>query len=126
MCQLRLDFLDLSLAPPDGNGICNRDVITVTGGSSYVPPLCGINSGQHIYVNFDGSSPITINIVASSSFSFGRKWHIATTQFECDSAQLGGCRHGESMTRTVHYEFISSPIGMPSILLAIKWNHSKF
>lgn len=60
VCQLRLDFLDLSLAPPNGDGICNTDAITVTGGSSFVPALCGYNSGQHIYVNFDGSAAILV------------------------------------------------------------------
>lgn len=89
ICQLRLDFLDLTLASPNGDGVCNRDALTVTGGSSTVPTLCGVNTGQHVYVNFDGSSSIMINIAASSSFTFGRKWHIMTTQIDCNSALLG-------------------------------------
>jgi len=93
ICQARLDFLDLTLAPPNGDGICNRDAITITGGSSYVPPICGINSGQHVYVDFDGTSSITVNIAASSSFTFGRKWHIMVTQIDCNSALIApaGC-----------------------------------
>lgn len=89
ICQVRFDFLDLNLAPPNGDGICNRDAITITGGSSYVPPLCGTNDGQHVYVNFDGTQPITVNIAASSSFTFGRNWHIMVTQIDCNSALLG-------------------------------------
>ncbi|KAG4074579.1 hypothetical protein HA402_004450 [Bradysia odoriphaga] len=93
ICQIRLDFLDLSLAPPNGDGVCNRDAISVAGGSSYVPTLCGMNSGQHVYVNFDGTQPITINIAASSSYTFGRKWHMMINQIDCNSAKLApsGC-----------------------------------
>lgn len=95
ICQVRLDFLDLTLAPPNGDGRCNRDALTISGGSSDVPTLCGTNSGQHVYVNFDGSQSISINIAASSSFSFGRKWHIMVTQIDCNSALLGKFQHKE-------------------------------
>lgn len=36
VCQLRIDFLDFSLAQPTGDGICSTDYFTVTGGSSPV------------------------------------------------------------------------------------------
>lgn len=89
ICQVRLDFLDLTLAPPNGDGICNRDAITISGGTTYAPALCGTNSGQHVYVNFDGTQSVTVNIAASSSFTFGRKWHIKVTQIDCNSALRG-------------------------------------
>lgn len=54
-----------------------------------MPAICGINSGQHVYVNFDGSQSIIVNIAASSTFTFGRKWHIMVTQIDCSSALLG-------------------------------------
>ncbi|KAJ6642074.1 hypothetical protein Bhyg_07020 [Pseudolycoriella hygida] len=93
ICQVRLDFLDLTLASPSGDGVCNRDAMTISGGSSSVPALCGTNGGQHVYVNFDGSQSISINIAASSSFTLGRKWHIKVTQIDCNSALIApsGC-----------------------------------
>lgn len=51
VCQLRVEFLDLSLAPPSGDGLCNTDVISISGGASNVPNLCGVNTGQHVVVS---------------------------------------------------------------------------
>lgn len=43
----RLDFVTMVLNPPDGNNTnCNLDQFLVTGGSR-VPPICGLNTGQH-------------------------------------------------------------------------------
>lgn len=88
-CQLRIDFLDLSLAPPNGDGTCNRDILSISGGASAVPSLCGENTGQHVYVNFDGTSPITISISATAAYTFGRHWHIKLTQISCESPDRG-------------------------------------
>ena len=48
VCQLRLDFLNFDLGPPDPwSGQCNKDAFLVTG-SAYSPPvICGKNTGQH-------------------------------------------------------------------------------
>lgn len=89
VCQLRVEFQDLSLAGPSGDGICNTDVIQITGGATNVPNLCGENSGQHVVVDFDGTNPISITIAATSSFTFGRHWFIRATQINCDSSMRG-------------------------------------
>lgn len=89
VCQLRIEFQDLSLAGPDGNGFCNTDAITISGGASNVPVLCGENSGQHVIVNFSGTNSIDITIAATTSFTFGRHWFIRATQFNCDAANAG-------------------------------------
>lgn len=89
VCQLRVEFLDLSLAPPNGDGVCNTDIISISGGASSLPNLCGENSGQHVVVNFDGTNSISITITATSTFTFGRHWFIRATQFNCDSINLG-------------------------------------
>ncbi|CAH2084768.1 unnamed protein product [Euphydryas editha] len=49
--QIRLDFMDFEILPPT-SGTCNQDQFLVTGQNinSVIPILCGINSGQHIYV----------------------------------------------------------------------------
>lgn len=89
VCQLRVEFQDLSLAGTSGDGVCNIDAIQITGGSSSVPTLCGENSGQHVVVDFDGTDPISITIAATSSFTFGRHWFIRATQINCDSSMRG-------------------------------------
>ncbi|KAL1378252.1 hypothetical protein pipiens_015711 [Culex pipiens pipiens] len=85
VCQLRIDFRTLTLAQPNGDGECLTDVMTVTGGSSEVPPICGENSGQHVYVNFDELNPITIKIATSGGTSFSRLWNLQLQQINCDS-----------------------------------------
>lgn len=93
VCQLRVELFDISLAPPTGDGLCSTDVITISGGASNVPPLCGENSGQHVIVDFDGTSPITITISATASYMSGRHWNIRATQINCDSGSRApsGC-----------------------------------
>lgn len=88
-CQLRIEFLDLSLVGPTGDGSCNTDAITITGGASNVPVLCGENSGQHVVVDFDDENPILITVAATSSYTFGRHWFIRATQYNCDSENKG-------------------------------------
>lgn len=89
MCQLRIEFLDLSLAQPNGDGFCVTDVLSISGGASKVPSVCGENSGQHIVVDFFGADPITLTIRASSAFTFGRHWHIHIAQVNCNSDLRG-------------------------------------
>ncbi|XP_062550352.1 uncharacterized protein LOC134215117 [Armigeres subalbatus] len=85
VCQLRIDFRSLTLAQPDGDGNCVTDVLTITGGSSEVPPICGENTGQHVYVNFDGLSPITIRVSTTAGSTLGRMWNLQLSQIACDS-----------------------------------------
>ncbi|XP_017840026.2 uncharacterized protein LOC108597920 [Drosophila busckii] len=93
ICQLRVDFLALSLAPPTGDGLCTTDALTISGGASQVPTICGENSGQHIYVDFNGVSPITISVATSGGYTFNRQWQFQTRMIGCTSATLApaGC-----------------------------------
>lgn len=89
VCQLRVDFLDFSLAQPTGDGACTNDYFTITGGSSPVPRICGENSGHHVYVDFSGNNPITITVATSGSFTFNRRWHFHLQMIGCDSPSKG-------------------------------------
>ncbi|EDX09783.1 uncharacterized protein LOC6737360 [Drosophila simulans] len=93
ICQLRVDFLSLSLAPPSGDGFCSTDALTITGGASQVPSICGENAGQHVYVDFNGVSPITISVATSGSYTFNRNWQFQIRMLGCTSATLApaGC-----------------------------------
>lgn len=89
VCQLRIDLLDFSLAPPNGDGICSTDVISISGSASNVPALCGENAGQHLIADFSGSDPISIVIKSTATYTFGRHWNIRLSQIACDSGDRG-------------------------------------
>lgn len=133
VCQLRVEFLDLSLAPPNGDGICNTDVISIGGGASNVPNLCGENSGQHVVVDFDGTNSISISITATVAYTFGRHWHIRATQLNCNSENRGKIheasfpRHEsiELMKLLMNSRLLDSSIRLSAILLWDHGHHSK-
>ncbi|XP_018013361.1 uncharacterized protein LOC108670404 [Hyalella azteca] len=49
ICQLRLDFVSFELEPPNVNGVCETDFMTITGSANdaTIPKLCGSNTGKH-------------------------------------------------------------------------------
>ncbi|XP_067633166.1 uncharacterized protein [Eurosta solidaginis] len=55
--QLRIDFYHFSMGQPNRRtGVCDSDVFAVSGGPSGTLPLCGQNSGQHIYYEVGGTA----------------------------------------------------------------------
>ncbi|XP_076335031.1 uncharacterized protein LOC143238568 isoform X2 [Tachypleus tridentatus] len=90
ICQLRIDFLHFTLAPPrserPNSGKCLDDVFTVVAdrGGSKIPSLCGDNSGQHVYVDVALSKQAVLN-VQISPIHFSRKWAIQILQIPCGS-----------------------------------------
>lgn len=102
ICQLRIEFLDFSLAPPNGDGICNTDVISISGSATLVPLLCGENSGQHIIVDFIALNPITITVKATAGYTFGRNWNIRIVQINCDSRNKGNNNKSVQLSSTIY------------------------
>ncbi|CAL8123174.1 unnamed protein product [Orchesella dallaii] len=90
ICQYRLDFEEFTLAQPEPvDHICESDVFVVAGGRP-VPPICGENAGQHMYVDAGPSSGnIKINIVTSGE-SYARKWRIKISQIPCNAQYRAG------------------------------------
>lgn len=81
--------MDLVLAQPDGDGNCATDSITVTGGNTIVPTLCGDLSDQTIFVDFNGNTAITITVSVSLATTFNRRWNIKLIQLGCDCPGIG-------------------------------------
>nr|XP_045603482.1 uncharacterized protein LOC123761498 [Procambarus clarkii] len=108
ICQMRFDFLALELSQPDTNGVCTKDFLTVTGGVSSVPVICGSSSGQHIYYDVDpsgGAVKVTINRSVQASLSAA--WNIQVTQIACDSVYRApeGCLQHHTATAGTVYSF---------------------
>ncbi|XP_039763573.1 uncharacterized protein LOC120636252 [Pararge aegeria] len=93
VCQLRIDLLDMVLAQPNGDGNCNTDSLIITGGNTLVPVLCGDNTGQTLFVDFNGNAAITITVTATLATTFTRRWNIRLTQLGCDCPGIApnGC-----------------------------------
>ncbi|OXA57396.1 uncharacterized protein LOC110845489 [Folsomia candida] len=113
VCQLRLDFDSFVLAQPSINGICNNDQFIVSGASTAVPIICGVNTGNHMYIDVGvDNSPVTISMVTSGP-TYSRSWKIKITQIKC--RDLGkapeGClqyyRGVSGVIRSYNFDFTS-------------------
>ncbi|XP_059081532.1 uncharacterized protein LOC131879276 [Tigriopus californicus] len=116
ICQLRLDFNSFVIAGPSTstlsfgkilNGVvsatgkvavstatrCLIDQFSVTSPGNPSPPtICGINSGEHMYVDAsDACNDLSFQL--GSAGTTGRRWSIKVTQYGCDFENLApdGC-----------------------------------
>lgn len=86
VCQYRLDFEQFTLAGPEPiNHICNYDQFIISG-SSTVPIICGVNSGNHMYLEAGPgiSGPVVLSITTSGA-EVARHWKIRITHIPCPS-----------------------------------------
>ncbi|XP_065570117.1 dorsal-ventral patterning tolloid-like protein 1 [Artemia franciscana] len=110
ICQIRLDFLDFELQPPE-RGDCNLDAFVVRANEP-VPTLCGVNSGQHMYINVKDRASTSIHVLTSPVFpkpvghkldkslqfdiaedwefeyNGTRRWRVKVTQIPCDCSKF--------------------------------------
>jgi len=101
ICQFRLDFENVVLHQPNaitgdaGVGKCggNGDTLTIenpTASFAGFQNLCGVLSGQHIYIHysFDKNDGTVENVhvtLSIGSNTFERHWKIKTSRFGCGS-----------------------------------------
>ncbi|XP_018493803.1 uncharacterized protein LOC108863749 [Galendromus occidentalis] len=92
ICQLKLDLVEFSTIGPDPNGICSFDSFEVSGQLNAVPVICGLNSGQHFYLDVQGIPTVHLrmNLAANQT---RRVWKIRVSQLPCRSGRLAprGC-----------------------------------
>ncbi|XP_026319007.1 uncharacterized protein LOC113229569 [Hyposmocoma kahamanoa] len=90
--QIRLDFVNFELLPPNV-GTCEQDQFVVSGQNSnnIIPILCGVNTGQHIYIEVgNAEGPITLSVQTVSSDN--RLFSIKVTQLgPSDELAPSGC-----------------------------------
>jgi len=98
VCQMRLDFVAFNIIGPDPKtGDCKYDFLTIeqSDANTKVQNLCGLNDGQHIYVDVMHTDFIKLrmNVDYSREPHRLRKWNIRVTQIPCNSPRLAppGC-----------------------------------
>jgi len=103
--RIRLDMTTFQIAPPNvaagnvgagialrtggGVGACAQDTFTVTGSQGNVPVICGSNDNQHMIVDVDGVSCVTV------TFNYGaaavqRSYNIHVLQYERGNDHIAG------------------------------------
>ncbi|XP_067616098.1 uncharacterized protein [Eurosta solidaginis] len=90
--QLRLDFIMFELnRPTDGDCVDDQFIVSGQNTNFVVPVLCGINTGQHLYVDVTNSFEKKVYISFISKVATGdRSFNIKIVQLESDLAP-GGC-----------------------------------
>jgi len=112
VCRIRFDFTQFMLAGPFvkqtnapgagmpglnqdayAQGDCLTDTFSITGPMGGTPIICGTNQGQHMIVDTDGSSCLTVNFGIGAGTTDTRQWDIMTTQYRCGDENGGppGC-----------------------------------
>ncbi|CAL1276939.1 unnamed protein product, partial [Larinioides sclopetarius] len=84
ICQIKLEFLVFDLARPvEGN--CSQDMLVVTGQNenNLIPKICGLNNGQHFYVDVEDSGAISLHVTMVGVY--GRRFNMKITQLRCIS-----------------------------------------
>ncbi|KAG4077894.1 hypothetical protein HA402_013828 [Bradysia odoriphaga] len=81
--QVFIEFLFFELKAPKG-GSCVDDQFIVAGHSSnnLIPILCGVNSGQHVYVNVDSSLDRKLYLSVLAASPDARAFNIRISQIQ--------------------------------------------
>ncbi|KAJ0183295.1 hypothetical protein K1T71_001271 [Dendrolimus kikuchii] len=111
--QIRLDFLSFEMLPPAA-GACQQDQFVISGQNmnSIIPILCGINTGQHVYLevsDVDGPIHFSIQTISLESRLFSIK--VSQLTSADDLAAPTGClqyfKDSEGFLESFNYRDIS-------------------
>ncbi|XP_062538544.1 uncharacterized protein LOC134206829 isoform X2 [Armigeres subalbatus] len=88
--QVLLEFIFFEMGPPaDGNCLGDQLIITVQNGYMKYPVLCGINSGQHFYIQVDRDYSHSLHLTAVSNSNEPKAFNIRITQLTSREAPEG-------------------------------------
>jgi len=116
VCRIRFDFTTFTLAGPvtnpgagtgannlggtvangfsfgDSIGDCLTDTFSISSSQGGTPVICGVNTGQHMIVDTDGTGCAKVNFGIGGG-STSRSWDIMVTQYKCGDENGGpaGC-----------------------------------
>lgn len=90
ICQIRLDFVSFTIAQPT-LGTCS-DTFVVGGSTNVVPVICGVNTGQHMYLGVPSSAVTPTDVQLMFNFASGiaatRSWNIKIAMLPCGASYL--------------------------------------
>jgi len=88
ICFIRLDFETFVLKGPltgTSNGIC-EEKFEIAGGVT-IPTICGTNTGQHLYIEFDDPDDKSVKLEFKDMVEdFESKWDIRASQIQCSAS----------------------------------------
>jgi len=92
--QIRLDFTNMQMGNPNAGGgvggICDGENLEIAAGATNlvgaqtIPALCGVNTGQHVYVDAgtaDAATTLTFTMAAASTAT----WRVKVSQLASSS-----------------------------------------
>ncbi|XP_075229445.1 uncharacterized protein LOC142329052 [Lycorma delicatula] len=87
--QQMVDFVQFTtMGPEPVHHTCSNDQFIISGGTP-INPICGENSGNHMYINAGvGTTPVKITFITAGG-SFPRKWKVRICQIPCSSNYRG-------------------------------------
>lgn len=93
ICWLRLDFESMTLAGPvstsePGGGTCPDTFKITSSANQAVPTICGVNTGQHIYVDMGPEAADTAGLAFtfdSTVTTVSRAYEIKVSQIQCSN-----------------------------------------
>lgn len=99
VCFLRLDFETFNILGPVGiaevdGGACSVDSFMVTAPGANIPTICGLNTGQHMYIDIGKPAANTAELAfAFTGANMMRTWDIKVTQYKATdpSRPPAGC-----------------------------------
>ncbi|XP_059610087.1 uncharacterized protein LOC132257265 [Phlebotomus argentipes] len=85
--QVLLEFVFFELRPPV-EGFCSDDQFVVSGNNlnSFIPVICGVNTGQHMYVDVSDSASRLLFLSMLSSVADNRAFSVRITQLKSNLA----------------------------------------
>lgn len=89
ICQVRLDFADVSFVQPSSTGACTTDTMTITTVTGLtepqIPKLCGKLTGSHMYFETAMQNPGGSIALSLGTSTTTRTWKIKVSYIECGS-----------------------------------------
>lgn len=66
---------------------CPDSMVVTTSSGAFSPSICGVNTGEHFYVDIgnDDADTATVTFTFASASGDSRTWEIKATQIECHS-----------------------------------------
>ncbi|XP_065083401.1 uncharacterized protein LOC135705554 [Ochlerotatus camptorhynchus] len=88
--QVLLEFIFFEMGPPtEGNCLEDQLIISVQNGYLRYPILCGVNSGQHLYLQIDRDYSHFLYLTAVSNSNEPKAFNIRITQLTTPEASDG-------------------------------------